>query len=107
MTRTGRSCWGATGSCTTSAATSVIRGLLGDRHVVRVRLPETGAGDPHEARLLEIGDRRSAAVAHRLADAADELVQDRREAALVGDTALDPFGDELVHVLDVALEVAV
>ena len=36
-----------------------------------------------------------------------ELVHDRAERALVGDASFDPLGHELVHVLDVALEVPV
>src|SRR5215211_5376535 len=106
ITSTGRSCSGA-GKAITSAAEPVIRRLLRDRDVVRVRLAQPRAGDAHEARLLEVADRRSAAVAHGLADAADQLVEDRGEAALVWHAALDPLGDELVDVLDVALEVAV
>src|SRR5262249_33940500 len=65
------------------------------------------AGDAHEARVLHLLDGRRAAVAHRLAQAADELVENRRKRALVGNTTLDPFGDELLRLLDVTLEVAV
>ena len=56
---------------------------------------------------LHLVDRRRAAVAHRLAQAADELVQDAASGPLYGDAALDPLGHELLDVLDVALEVAV
>src|SRR5215208_606212 len=107
ITRTGRSSGRATGSWTTSAADPVIRRLLRDRHVVRMGLAEPSAGNAHEARVLELGDRRRPAVAHRLADAPDQLVKDRREPPLVGDAPLDSLGDELVDVLHVALEVAV
>src|SRR5262249_39002545 len=48
-----------------------------------------------------------AAVAHRLAETADDLVDDPLERSLVRDAPLDPLGDELVDVFDVALEVAV
>src|SRR4029077_18232990 len=43
----------------------------------------------------------------RLPQTADELVDDRLHRALVGHATLDPLGDELLDVLDVALEVAV
>jgi len=52
-------------------------------------------------------DRLGAAVAHRLAEPADDLMQHIGERAFVGDAALDPLSDELLYVLDVALEVAV
>src|SRR5215218_1479730 len=105
-TSTGRSSTrGSVRRATTSAA--VIRRVLRDRDVVRVRLAQAGAGDADEARTLERLDRGRAAVAHCLAEAADDLVQHPRERPLVGDTALDPLGHELLDVLDVALEVAV
>src|SRR5829696_2373038 len=100
-----------TGGCaagrraTTSAP--VIRSVLRDRDVVRVRLAHAGTRDPDEARRLERLDRRGAAVAHRLPQAADELVQHARERPLVGDAALDPLRHEFLHVLHVALEVAI
>src|SRR5438067_2946583 len=104
-TSTGRSS-GSACSGTTSAS-AVIRGVLRDRDVVRVRLAQPRTRDAHEARLLQRVDRRRAAVAHRLAQAADHLVNDALERSLVGHPALDPLGHELVDVLDVALEVAV
>src|SRR5438067_6184172 len=104
-TSTGRSS-GSACNWTTSAA-AVIRRVLRDRDVVRVRLAQPRTRDAHEARLLQRVDRRRAAVAHRLAQAADDLVNDALERSLVGHPALDPLGHELVDVLDVALEVAV
>src|SRR5919198_6319023 len=71
---------------TSASATAVIGRVLRDRDVVRVRLAQAGAGDAHEARLLHRVDRRRAAVAHRLAQAADDLMQHAGERALVGDT---------------------
>src|SRR5712691_4803948 len=105
-TRTGRSSGGAsaTGSRTTSP-TAIVRRVLRDRDVVRMALAQTGAGDPDEARGLQRLDRLRAAVAHRLAQAADELVDDRLDRPLVRDAALDSLRHELVHVLDVSLEV--
>src|SRR3954467_5918258 len=106
-TRTGRSSAAGNWTRFELGSAAIVRSLFRDRHVVRVRLAQPGAGDADEARLLHLGDRRSAAVAHRLPQAADELVDDRRERALVGDTPLDPLGNELLDVLDVTLEVAV
>src|SRR3954451_18480305 len=106
-TSTGRSSGLASGRCSTSASASIVRRLLRDRHVVRMRLAQAGRGDANEFRFLQLLDRRRAAIAHRLPQAADELVQDRRERALVRHAPLDPLGHELVDVLDVALEVAV
>ena len=47
------------------------------------------------------------AVTHRLTEPSDELVDDRRDRPLVEHAPLDPLRDELVDVLDVALEVAI
>src|SRR5205814_9569038 len=70
-------------------------------------LAQPGRGDPDEARMLQVVDRRRAAVAHRLTQSAGELVQDAPDGPLVRHAALDALRDELVDVLDVALEVAV
>src|SRR5215207_3530241 len=106
-TSTGRSsgAGSATGSRTTSAP--IVRRLLRDRHVVRVRLAQPRARDPHECCILQLRHRCRAAVPHGLPQAADELVEHVLHRALVGDTALDSLGDHLLNVLDVALEVAV
>src|SRR5947199_10391850 len=106
MTSTGRSSWpGKARTCAPSAP--IVRRLLRDRHVVRVRLAQPRRRDPDEARPLHLLDRRRAAVPHRLPQATDELVDDVLQRALVGDASLDTLRDELLHVLDVALEVAV
>src|SRR5262245_55197469 len=108
-TRTGRSSAFASGRCRTSARASapIVRRLLRDRHVVRMRFAQPRGGDANEPRTLHLRDRCGPAVAHRLPKAADELVRDRRERPLVGHAPLDALGHKLVHVLDVALEVAV
>src|SRR5712691_5383578 len=106
MTSTGRS--SGPGNWTTrDGSAAIVRRLFGDRHVVRMGFPQTGRGDADERRALHLLDRGCAAVAHRLAQSADQLMQDRRERPLVGDTTFDALGNKLVHVLDVALEVAV
>ena len=74
---------------------------------MRVGLAQTGTGDADELCSFHIVDRRRAAVAHRLAEAADELMEDRGEGPLVGHAALDPLGDEFLDILDVALEIAI
>src|SRR5215218_9253173 len=109
-TSTGRSSSvsAAAGSVAAAASAPIVRRLLGDRHVVRVALAQTCARDADEVRpLLHLLDRGRAAVTHRLPYAADELVHDGAHRPLVGDAALDALGDELLDVLDVALEVAV
>src|ERR671919_358835 len=112
-TRTGRSSGvdSGVGSRTISPiglAPTVVRRVLRDRHTVGVALVQARGRDPREARpSLHLLDRGCTAVAHRLPEAADELVHDRRQWPLVRDAPFDALGDELVHVLDVALEVAV
>src|SRR5688500_7860961 len=99
-TRTAPSSDGA--ACRAAASPTVVSvGVLRDRDVVRVALAQPRSGDPHELRVLQVVDGRRAAVAHRLPEAADELVHDVLDRPLVRDAALDPLGDELVDVLDV------
>src|SRR4051794_9699699 len=105
MTRTGRS--SGDGNSRTCASAAIVRRFLRDRHVMGVRLAQARGRDAHEARLLHLLDGRRAAIAHRLAEPADELVDDRTERPLVRDAPLDPFGDELVGLVDLLLEVAV
>src|SRR3954447_24204511 len=95
-TRTGR-----------SSGAAVIRRVLRDRDVVRVRLAQSRAGDADEARGLHRVDGRRTAVAHRLPQPPDDLVQHSCERPLVRHAPLDALGHELLDVLDVALEVAV
>ena len=66
----------------TTLAAAVVRRVLGDRDVVRMRLAQPRAGDADEARVLHRLDRRGAAVAHRLAEAADDLVDDAAQRPL-------------------------
>src|SRR4029079_11468530 len=89
------------------SASAIVRRVLRDRHVVGMALAQARSGDADEASVLQRFDRRRAAVAHRLPDAADDLVDDRPEGPLVGDASLESLRDQLRGVLDVALEIAV
>src|SRR6266571_2187952 len=84
-TSTGRSSGLASGRCRTSASAPIVRRLLRDRHVVRMRLAQACTCDANELRVVHLLDRRGAAVAHRLPQPADELVDDRGERPFVGD----------------------
>src|SRR6185503_4899858 len=107
-TSTGRSCGEGSGAGKgRTSASAIVRRVLRDRDVVWMALAEPRSGDADEPRLLQVFERRRAAVAHRLPEPADELVDDRPERPLVRDATLDPLRDELGDVLDVALEVAV
>src|SRR5438034_5580909 len=87
---------------------AIVRGFDGDLHVVRMRLPQAGAADAHEARLrAELLDRARADVAHAEPQAADELMHERRERPARGDATLDAFGHELAELRDVLLPVAI
>src|SRR2546423_7032530 len=104
-TSTGRSSGARSGSGRISAP--IVGCLFRNGHVMRMALPQTSRRDAHEPRLLHLVDRRGAAVPHRLAQSADELVKDRRQRSLVRNAPLDALGDELVDILDVALAIPV
>src|SRR5438270_10573697 len=87
---------------TFAGSAAIVRRLFRDRHVVWMRFPQARAGDSHERRALHLVDRRSAAIAHRLPQAPDELMDDAAPRPLVGDPPLDPLRAELVDVLHVA-----
>ena len=61
---------------------------------------ELGAG-------VELRQIARPGIAHRCAQAADQLVQHAGHRALIGHLPLDAFGHELERVLDVLLEIAV
>src|SRR5436305_13118980 len=106
MTSTGRS--STTGNGTTfDGSAAIVRRLFRDRHVVRMGLAKPRYGDADEPRVLHLVDRRRTAIAHRLAQPTDQLVQHRRQRALVRHATLDALGDELFDVFDVALAVPV
>src|SRR6185312_1926743 len=77
----------------------IVRRFLGDLDVVRMGFGDTGAGDLHELRLrAHVLDRGRAQVAHRGAQAADQLVDDVAQRAAVRHATLDAFGHQLVGV---------
>ena len=53
----------------------------------------------NRARSLELGEVARADIAHGGAQAARQLVQDRRDRALVGHLALDALGHQLQGVV--------
>src|SRR5512139_4286254 len=66
--------------CSTALLHPVVRGFLGDDHVVHVALPQPRGGDLHEGRpLLEIRHVPGAHVPHAGLQAADQLEDDGRE----------------------------
>src|SRR5512135_2630377 len=87
------------------SADTVIGRFLGDSHVVHVALAHAGAGDPHELRArAHLVDAGAAGITHGSAQAARQLVQDRDDAALVGDAAFDALGHELLELRRRVLE---
>src|SRR5688500_16078162 len=91
-----------------SSRHSVVRRFLGDLHVVHVALAHAGAGHAHELRArAHLGDALAARIAHRGAQAARELVQDRDEAALVRHASFDALGHELLELARGVLEITV
>src|SRR6478672_984399 len=78
-TSTGRSSGAHSGSGRISAP--IVRSLLRHRDVVRVAFAQTGGRDADELRALHVLDRGGAAVAHRLTEPADELVENGSERA--------------------------
>src|SRR5438128_12419575 len=102
-TSTGRS--SCPGNATTFAGSAaIVRRLLRDRHVVRVRLAQPRDRDPHERRTLHLLDRRRAALAHRLPPAAYQLLDDALQWALVRHPPLQPPGNAPVDLRDLPLQ---
>src|SRR5262249_31047170 len=72
---------------------SVVGRFLRDGNVVDVAFTESCRGDANELRFaLQLADLGAPAVAHARAQTADELVNHRADATLVGDATLDAFG---------------
>src|SRR5215831_12355218 len=77
----------------------VVGSLLGDHYVVWMALAQASAGDADEARLLlHLLDGGAASIAHRLAQATDQLVDQRPQHAFVGHARLDALGDEAAFI---------
>src|ERR1700734_1743996 len=93
---------GATGSSAatdSSSGRAVIGRLLRDRHVMHVALAHAGVGDAHEPRSgSHFLDVVAAGIAHGGTQSAGELVQDRDQAALVGDATLDTLRHQLLEL---------
>src|SRR6187455_213262 len=105
-----RSAWMSGGRNATGArsADTVIRCFLRDGDVVHVAFAHTGVRDADEARTrAHLVDVAAARVTHRGTQSAGELVQDRDDAALVRDAALDTLGHELFELCGGVLEVTV
>src|SRR5512133_795419 len=107
-----RCAWMSGGRTTTGgdacSADTVIRGFLGDGHVVDMAFAHARAGDAHEfglrAHLVDVGAAR---VTHGGPQAARELVQDRDDAALVRHAAFHAFRNQLFDFRRGVLEVAI
>src|SRR4029453_10455909 len=81
---------GRNGTAARGSADAVIGRFLGDRDVVHVAFAHARARDAHELRPgPHFLDVVAARVAHRRAQPAGELVQDREDAPLVGHGAPD------------------
>src|SRR5690606_10610367 len=86
----------------------IVRRFLRDRHVVHVAFLASRARDAHERRpRAHLLDAAAARIAHRSAQAADELLHDRDEAALVRHPPFDAFRHELLELGRRVLEIPV
>src|ERR1043166_4990953 len=91
----------------------VVRRFLGNRHIMHVALARARRRNANQLRFpLQLHDRWRTAVAHTSAQAADELMNHRRDAPLVRDAPLDSLGHQLVRgssafEIEFVLEVAV
>src|SRR5690606_13141351 len=79
-----------------------------DLHVVDVRFTNTGGRDLYEFGLVaHLFDGSATAVTHGRPYTADQLVDDRDDAALVGHAAFNAFRNQLVDVVAGILEIAI
>src|SRR5215216_3321388 len=75
---------------------AVVRSFPRDRHIVRVRLSQSGCGDlDHLDVALQLRDGAYTAVAHAAAEPAYHLIEHIGNRALVGNSSLDSFGHHL------------
>src|SRR3546814_15172189 len=100
--KTWRAFWG-----TASLFSALVGRFLGDLHIVHVGFAHTRRSDLDELCLgAHFFDGGAAAIAHGGAYAADQLIDDGDDAALVRPTALNNFGHELVDVVGRNLKIA-
>src|SRR4051812_42074718 len=85
---------------------SVVRRLFGDDDVVHVPFAMTGGRHTNQLGVaLKRRDIGTAAIPHARAEAADELVNHRGDAALVSNASLDPLRDQLLARFRVGVEI--
>src|SRR5574344_2579259 len=70
-------------------------------------LKHSGVGDAGELGLMQLLDVGSSAISHTRAKSTDQLIDNLLNSSLVGHTSGDSLWHELLHVLCVALEIAV
>src|SRR5690606_24209472 len=86
----------------------VVGSFFGNLYVVDVRLADARSRDFNELALgAHVFNGGAAAIAHRGAQAADQLIDDGQHAAFVRDAAFNAFGHEFVRVVGRVLEIAV
>src|ERR1700710_1834548 len=86
----------------------IVRRFARHHDVVDVALAQARSCEAPDPRLaMEIRDRLAAGIAHRGAQAADDLMHDVRHRPLVRHLALDALRHQLQRVRDLGLEVAV
>src|SRR5262249_16868778 len=87
---------------------AIVRCLPRYRDIVDVAFAPAGGGDALEAAVsLHVLDGPIAGVAHGRAQAADELVDDVADRALVGHAAFDALRHQLERIRDLLLEIAI
>src|SRR5690606_7902766 len=90
------------------SVSAVVRRFLGDLHIMYVGLTYTRSCNFHELSLgVQFLDGFATAVAHGSTDAANQLVNNGNNTALVRHTAFNTFWNQFVSVVRRILEVAV
>src|SRR5262245_37154692 len=70
----------------------VIWSFLRNRHIMHMRLADSGTGHAHEMRFaVHLVDARAADVTHRRAQAADELMHDIAKRSAIRHSTFDAF----------------
>src|ERR1044072_8734368 len=87
---------------------TIVRCFLGDRDVVDMAFANAGIRDANERwTRAQLFDRAAAGIAHRCAQSAGELQQDRDHRALVRDASLDAFRYQLLQFRSRILKIAI